>query len=107
MIIVYVEKEFRFECEIFEKEEHFNADFQVKTLIKVSSIIVCFTNRKRMRRPLKFQPYIGRIPRLHGGDTALFNNRMIRISVPDITVVWFDLSSYATVVVSALIVRSK
>ena len=30
-------------------------------------------------------PYTGRIPRLHGSNTALFNDRTVRISAPDIT----------------------
>ena len=29
--------------------------------------------------------YTGRIPRLHGSNTALFNDPTVRISAPDIT----------------------
>ena len=38
-----------------------------------------------MLQCLETTPYKGRIPRLHDSNAALFNDRTVRISAPDIT----------------------
>ena len=44
-----------------------------------------------MLRCLEMTQYTGRILILYGRNTALFNDRTVRISAPDIRTVSFDL----------------